>query len=105
MGVSEAANGKEAFQKVESLLPNLIFMDIRLPDESGLELTKKIKAKYPNITVIILTAYDIPEYREAAYKFQANYFLAKGSTTTESILRLVDSILLDQRTDHNGSKS
>jgi DNA-binding NarL/FixJ family response regulator len=105
MDILEATNGKEALQKVESLFPDLIFMDIKLPDESGLELTKKIKTKYPNIILIILTAYDIPEYREAAYQYKADYFLPKGSTSKESILTLVDSILSGRHIHHNGSKS
>lgn len=101
--ILEAPTGKEALQKVESLNPDLIFMDIKLPDESGLELTKKIKTKYPNIILIILTAYDIPEYREAAYKYKADYFLAKGTTSKENILTLVDSILSGQHKGHKGS--
>ena len=105
IAIDEAADGDEALQKVDAFLPDLIFMDIKLPDESGLELTKKIKTKYPNIILIILTAYDIPEYREAAYQYKANYFLPKGSTSKENILTLVDSILSGQCSDHNGSKS
>ena len=103
--ILEAADGKEALQKVETLHPDLIFMDIKLPDESGLELTKKIKTKYPNIILIILTAYDIPEYREAAYKYKADHFLPKGTTSKQNILKLVDSILSGQHKGHNGSKS
>jgi DNA-binding NarL/FixJ family response regulator len=68
-------------------------MDIKLPGENGLELTAKIKAIYPNITVIILTSYDTPEYREAAIQAKANHFLSKGSSTREGILTLVKSIL------------
>src|SRR3989304_266570 len=51
-----AADGEEALQKVETYHPNLIFMDIRLPGESGLELTRKIKASHPDIFIIILTS-------------------------------------------------
>jgi DNA-binding NarL/FixJ family response regulator len=80
-------------------------MDIKLPGESGLELTKKIKTKHPNIIIIILTAYDIPEYREAAYQYNANYFLTKGSASKENILALVESILSDPRINHSGPKS
>jgi len=61
--IYEAIDGEEALLQVETFRPNLIFMDIRLPGENGLELTKKIKARYPNITIIILTGYDLPEYR------------------------------------------
>ena len=93
MEIFEATEGEEALQKMENCLPDLVFMDIKLPGESGLELTKKIKTQYPNIIIIILTAYDIPEYREAAVQAKANYFLSKGSSSKEGILKLVESIL------------
>src|SRR3990172_704025 len=54
--VDEAGNGKEAMEKVNSLCPDLIFMDLRLPDESGLELTKKIRAAFANTCIIVLTS-------------------------------------------------
>jgi len=78
-------------QKVEAFLPDLIFMDIRLPGESGLTLTQKIKATHPNITILILTAYDIPEYREAAPKYGADRFLAKNSLNYMELKELVKS--------------
>jgi DNA-binding NarL/FixJ family response regulator len=93
MEISEAENGEEALQKVNAFCPDLIFMDIKLPGENGLQLTAKIKAQCPDITVIILTSYDTQEYREAATEAKANYFLSKGSSTTEDILTLVKSIL------------
>ncbi len=88
-----AGDGEEALQKVETLHPNLIFMDIRLPGESGLELTRKIKVSHPDIIIIILTSYDLPEYREAAVRYKADYFLSKGSSGTENIFKLVEAIL------------
>ena len=93
MQISEAEDGKEALRKVNAVPPDLIFMDIKLPGENGLQVTAKIKAQCPNITVIILTSYDTPEYREAASQAKANYFLSKGSSTRESILTLIKSIL------------
>lgn len=105
MELFEAADGEAALRKIETFLPELVFMDIKLPGESGLELTKKIKTQYPNMTIIILTAYDIPEYREAAVQAKANYFLSKGVASKENILTLVNSILSDPRIDHSGSKS
>ena len=93
MEILEAGDGEEAVQKITGSSPHLIFIDIKLPGESGLELTRKIKAQYPTTTVIILTSYDLPEYREAANQYQANYFLAKGTTTKESIVKLVESII------------
>jgi DNA-binding NarL/FixJ family response regulator len=91
--ISEAADGEEALLKINGQLPDLIFMDIKLPGENGLELTAKIKAKYPDVIVIILTSYDTPEYQEAAVQAKANFFLSKGSSRKEHILTLVETIL------------
>jgi DNA-binding NarL/FixJ family response regulator len=67
-------------------------MDIKLPGETGLDLTKRIKTNDTSIVVIILTSYDLPEYREAAQQYGADYFVSKGSSTREEILELVRSI-------------
>jgi CheY-like chemotaxis protein len=96
MEILEAVDGEEALQKITTHPPDLIFMDIKLPGESGLELTQKIKSQYPDIVIIILTSYDTPEYREAARQYHANYFLSKGASTKESILTLIESILSDR---------
>jgi len=100
MDIAEAENGKDALQKVESLRPQLIFMDIKLPGENGLELTKKIKARYSDISIIILTSYDLPEYREAAREYRADHFLSKGGSTKEDILTLVQSIIAEREIDN-----
>jgi CheY-like chemotaxis protein len=89
--IYEAIGGEEALLQVETLRPNLIFMDIRLPGENGLQLTQKIKARYPNIIVIILTGYDLRKYREAWSRY-ADYFFSKVSSTTQNIFTLVESI-------------
>ena len=93
MDISEAPNAEDALKTVNGFTPDLIFVDIRLPGESGLDFTRRIKTTYPNIPVIILTSYDLPEYREAAKEYQADHFLSKGTTTKEDILALVRSIL------------
>ncbi len=93
--IEEAADGNEAVRKVHSLLPDLIFMDIGLPGESGLEITKRIKKDFPGITVIILTSYDSPEYREAAVQCGASCFITKDSLIWEKIEALIKSISSD----------
>lgn len=92
--IFEAADGKEAMQKIKALQPEAIFMDVRLPGENGLELTKKIKTQYPNIIVVIVTNYDLPEYREAAYESKADHFISK-----DSFLKIINSILQDRNSD------
>ncbi len=103
MDITEATDGAEAFRKINSQPPNLIFMDISLPGENGLELTRRIKEDYPGVTVIILTSHDSPEYREEAIRSKANYFLSKGSIATDEIFKLVKSIILRKGFNADGS--
>lgn len=93
MDIAEAKDGEEALKKIMLSPPDIIFMDIKLPGVNGLELTRRVKLQYPATTIIILTSYDLPEYREAANQYQANYFLTKSSVTKEKVLNLVKSIL------------
>jgi DNA-binding NarL/FixJ family response regulator len=87
--VLEACEGKEALRIVGESHPFLIFMDIRLPGENGLLLTKRIKSVYPKIEVAILTSYDLPEYRESAERSGAGHFFVKASSSFQEIFRTV----------------
>jgi DNA-binding NarL/FixJ family response regulator len=102
MDILEVPNAEEALKKVNGFTPDLIFVDIRLPGESGLDFTRRIKSKYPKMPIIILTSYDLPEYREAAKEYRADHFLSKGTTTKEDILEMVKSILSRENTHPNG---
>jgi two-component system response regulator YesN len=92
--VEEAENGREAMEKADSFRPNLFFMDIGLPDESGLQLTNRIKTKYPDVNVAILTSHDEIMYREAAIRYGASHYLIKADVTREKIQNLVKSFLI-----------
>jgi len=96
MEISEATDGEEAMQKIKDVQPEAIFMDVRLPGENGLELTQKIKARYPNIIVVIVTNYDLPEYRKAAYESKADHFISK-----DSFLKIINSILQNRNIDRD----
>jgi len=91
MVIHEAAEGNEALQQVVTFRPELIFMDIRLPGENGLQLTKRIKTSHPDTRVVILTSYDSLEYREAAIRCGANCFISKDSMNWQQIETLVKS--------------
>lgn len=104
MILEEAADGKTALTKIEDSLPDLVFMDIKLPGDNGLHLTEHIKKKFPRVIVVILTSYDWPEYREAAFKFGANYFIMKSSSTNKEIVELVESILNELGFDPDGAR-
>ena len=90
MAIAEAGNGVEAIEKIHDFNPILVFMDVRLPGENGLEITRKIKIQRPDIVVMILTSYDLPEYRDVALQCGANHFIVKGSSTFEEISSLVN---------------
>ena len=92
MLIEEAADGIEALQKVASFAPDLIFMDIRLQGENGLDLTRKIKSNHPHIKVVILTVFDLPEYRQAARQYGVQDFVIKGITPWREVVALVKSI-------------
>jgi CheY-like chemotaxis protein len=91
VAIDEATNGVEALQRVQAFFPDLILMDIRLPGESGLVLTQKIKTVYPDIIIFILTNYDIPECREAAFRYGADRFIVKESLNRVRLEELVRS--------------
>jgi DNA-binding NarL/FixJ family response regulator len=89
MDVIEVTNGEEAFKRLASYPVDLVLMDIRLPGESGLELTKQIKAKYKDVTIVMLTSYDLEEYREAAARYRADGFIVKDSVKWAQISAMV----------------
>ena len=75
--VGEAASGSEALDKARSLHPDLVLMDVRMPGGNGLETTMQIKGEMPQVQVIILTTYDLPEYRDAAIDSGASGYVVK----------------------------
>jgi DNA-binding NarL/FixJ family response regulator len=93
VGIKEASDGRQALDMVRDTKPDLVFMDIKLPDKNGLELTRIIKQSHSGIPVIILTSYDFPEYREAAMHSGASYFLTKGNAKSDEIAAAVSSAL------------
>ena len=104
MEIIEEPDGHELFNKIGAFHPNIIFMDIRLPGENGLELTKRIKTSHPDIVVVVLTSYDLPEYRQAARLNKADHFVTKDSAT-QDFLSLVESIILDKKAPSDQAKN
>ena len=94
MIIDEAINGKEAMEKINQMPPHLIFMDICLPGSNGLQLTRTIKKYYPNIKIVMLTAFDFPEYRQAAEQ-DAERLFVKDSLDWKDVKEFVQSNLKD----------
>ena len=101
--VEVSSDGKEAIRKVGCFKPDLILMDIRLPDVSGLELTKKIKHLNPEVKIIVLTGHHYPEYEHAAARYGADGFLVKGGSSRE-LLAMVESFFPELKNLSNQNK-
>jgi RNA polymerase sigma factor (sigma-70 family) len=76
--IGEAATGRQAVEEARRLRPDVVLMDIRLPDMDGLTATEQIKKELPRTTVIIVTSYDDPQYIQRALLAGASGYLLKG---------------------------
>ena len=77
--VIHAANYAESLKMINEITADLILLDLNLPDKSGIELLKEIKASRPQIKVIVLTNHASNNYREICTQFGADYFFDKSS--------------------------
>ena len=87
--VGEAADAKEALAQVESLSPEVILMDIKMPGVDGIELTRQVKQKKPSCNIIMLTLYD--EYLTQAIEAGASGYLVKDIKRDE-LLRAIRAV-------------
>ncbi|WP_276355515.1 response regulator transcription factor [Cohnella caldifontis] len=95
--VGLAENGRKALELVDSQRPDLVLMDIQMPEMDGIECTRKIRANYPNTKVLILTTYPEDEYIIDALVGGAGGFLLKdlpGDKIISAIRDTIDGTLL-----------
>lgn len=81
--VGEADNGREALELVEKLKPQLVLMDIAMPEMNGLEATNRISHTFPNVRVIIVSMHANEEYVYQSLRSGAVGYLLKDSGTEE----------------------
>ncbi len=75
--IGVASSGLDAVARTKELRPDVVLMDLVLPDITGLEATKRIKSNPDAPAVIILTGHDTPEYRRESVKVEADGFIHK----------------------------
>jgi len=97
MDVVEAGSVRDALAKFAETSPDMVFIDIDLAGESGLELTRTLREHHAYTPIAILTNHDLPEYREAARESGANYFFSKSASSMEEVLTLVDSVSFERQ--------
>jgi DNA-binding NarL/FixJ family response regulator len=76
----EAVNGREAVEKVRELRPDVVLMDIRMPELNGIEATREIVAADVTAKVLVLTTFDLDEYVYQALRAGASGFLLKDAS-------------------------
>jgi DNA-binding NarL/FixJ family response regulator len=89
--VGEASNGLEAIQLVNQLRPDVVLMDLVMPQIDGLEATQRIKAQHPETGVVMISIHDDEETREQAKKAGVDAFLAKG-TDTDALIQTIQEV-------------
>ena len=93
--IREASDGNGGLEMMQSFKPNLIFLEIHLPSASGLDIARQIKHTHPEVIIIILTSYDLPEYKDAVKKSGIEHLIPKDAWTGEDMIALVNTILRD----------
>lgn len=81
--IDTVANGREVIRSVRAAKPDVILMDVRMPEMDGVSCTQIIKENYPQIKIIILTTFDDDEYVYNALKYGASGYLLKGVSMAE----------------------
>jgi len=81
--VGEAADGPQALRLVEQLRPDVALLDIQMPGLNGVEVSRQIRSRFPQVKILILTAYDDDAYVFAALQAGANGYLLKTAGVDE----------------------
>lgn len=97
--VREAVNGREAIRLIEESQPDLVLMDVRMPEMDGLEATRLIKGRWPEIRVIVLSLY--PDYTADALVAGADAFLCKGESPEKLLATLSALASRDHKPENN----
>jgi DNA-binding NarL/FixJ family response regulator len=83
--VGEAARGEEALELARDLSPDVVLLDIRLQGMGGVETARHLRQLYPDIRIIVLTAYDYEQYVRAMFAIGVDGYLLKSASAEELI--------------------
>lgn len=89
--VGEATTGQEAIQLVERLRPDIVLMDIYMPQIDGLQATRIIRERFPEVAIVILTSSESNEHLYEAVSMGASGFLLKSLDASE-LFRLLEGV-------------
>lgn len=86
--IGEAESGEKVIEMLAGLEPDLILMDINMPGENGIEVTRRVKQQYPDMTVLILTMFEDDKSVFAAMRAGASGYILKGIKHAEMLQTL-----------------
>jgi DNA-binding NarL/FixJ family response regulator len=89
--LGEASSGRECFEKIAVEPPDILILDISLPDTNGIEITRQVTAEYPSTRVLILSMYTSEDFIFNAVKAGARGYLPKN-TSREELLNAIHAI-------------
>lgn len=89
--VGEASNGEDAIEAVARLKPTMVLMDVNMPKMDGIQAAKIIKAKYPNVQVVILTVNNQHDKVVQAIREGSSAYVLKDSSP-EQLIEIVESV-------------
>jgi len=90
--VGEADNGKEAIYSAGQLKPDVLLTDLSMPKTNGTEAIERIKSRYPDIKILVLTVHKTEEYVHAALKSGADGYVLKDDTSDE-LINAINNVL------------
>jgi DNA-binding NarL/FixJ family response regulator len=90
--VGVARNGVEAVDLAGSIRPDLILMDLKMPQMNGIQATRIIRERYPDIRILVLTTYDLDEWVIDAVRSGAAGYLLKDTPQEELVLAIKDTM-------------
>lgn len=97
--VGQAHNGLEALEKIPSTRPDLVLMDLKMPEMNGIQATRKIHEQFPQVRVLVLTTYDDDEWLFDAIRAGANGYLLKDRPRSELLKAIKGTVAGDAFVD------
>lgn len=94
--VDEAVNGRDAVEKALALAPDVIVMDVAMPELTGLEAARRIRERQPDARVLILTMHDTQQIVEQVFRAGASGYLLKSDTNRE-LVQAIEAVLEGRR--------